>query len=400
VTEEVLVPKDWSARVQQRGGKLYVEFKENGRWVQRVTPCKVGEEKAAESIARKIERELKEREAFADETGIVTVRSFGEKWLERRKRLPSWQDDESHLKHHIYPRFGGSLLVEVKPKMVRKMMDELELAGLAPRTRRNIYSTGRSLFRAAQFEELIVASPFILSREDMPKPRDVDPRWRKTAIFLPTEVEQLISDASVPQDRRVIYALLFLGCARFGEMAALRWRHIEARVPLACLEISASYNVRSKKEKGVKAGPGREVPVHPTLAKVLAAWKLTGWKEMFGQDPKPDDLIAPSRKGKNRSVNHGLKKFHEDLERLELRVRRQHDSRRTFATLAENACRDREAVKWIVHGRAGDVLSQYTDAEWDRLCAAVLSVKIELREGRVLALGPTPNLLQSPASVS
>jgi hypothetical protein len=89
-----------------------------------VTPWKVGEEESATAAAKQIEREMKERDRFADETGFVTVRSFGETWIKRRKRLPSWQDDASHLKQHIYPRFGSRLLVEIKPKMLRQMMEE------------------------------------------------------------------------------------------------------------------------------------------------------------------------------------------------------------------------------------------------------------------------------------
>jgi hypothetical protein len=43
-------------------------------------------------------------------------------------------------------------------------------------------------------------------------------------------------------------------------------------------------------EKSVKIGKQREVPVHPTLAKLLVTWKLTGWREMMGRAPKPDDI--------------------------------------------------------------------------------------------------------------
>jgi integrase len=118
------------------------------------------------------------------------------------------------------------------------------------------------------------------------------------------------------------------------EASALRWRHYDAEMkPLGRLSIAKSYNTKLKAEKEVKTKVPRDVPVHSALAALLAEWKLSGWQAMFGRTPGPDDLIIPSRLGKNRSANHMLKKFHQDLERLGIRARRQHDLRRTFISL-------------------------------------------------------------------
>ena len=54
--------------------------------------------------------------------------------------------------------------------------------------------------------------------------------------------------------------------------------------------------------------------MHPTLAKVLAPWKLAGWERMLGRAPGLDDLLTPSRVGRNRTTNHMLHKFYEDLD--------------------------------------------------------------------------------------
>ena len=37
------------------------------------------------------------------------------------------------------------------------------------------------------------------------------------------------------------------------------------------------------------------MPVHPTLAKILAAWKLSHWERVYGRAPGADDLIVPAR---------------------------------------------------------------------------------------------------------
>jgi hypothetical protein len=64
---------------------------------------------------------------------------------------------------------------------------------------------------------------------------------------------------------------------------------------------SDQTTTRLKREKDVKTKVPRAVPVHPALAKLLADWRQWGWKKMVGVDhePRPDDLIVPSRRGNN-----------------------------------------------------------------------------------------------------
>jgi hypothetical protein len=44
---------------------------------------------------------------------------------------------------------------------------------------------------------------------ELPPKEDKDPLWRAGAVFTQAEVEQLIGDERVPEDRRVPYAVLF-----------------------------------------------------------------------------------------------------------------------------------------------------------------------------------------------
>lgn len=81
---------------------------------------------------------------------------------------------------------------------------------------------------------------------------------------------------------------------RTGEAAALRWRHYSPEVrPLGKLLVARSYNTKRNREKNTKTEAVKHVPVHPTLAAMLAEWKLGGWPAMYGRAPGPDDLIVP-----------------------------------------------------------------------------------------------------------
>ena len=75
--------------------------------------------------------------------------------------------------------------------------------------------------------------------------------------------------------------------------------------------------------------------VHPTLARVLTEWKQAGSERTYGREPTPDDLIVPRRNFTIRTSQETPKQRHADLELLKLRVRRGHDLRRAFITLAQ-----------------------------------------------------------------
>ena len=182
---------------------------------------------------------------------------------------------------------------------------------------------------------VVVATPCALKRHDLAKKIDKDPTIRARATFAREELEALISDDRSPEERRMLYAMMGIGGMRFGEAVARRWRDYEPKLKhLGKMLIASSFDVKTHKEKSVKTQAPREMPVHPTLAKMLAAWKLGGYERYMGSAPQPDDLIVPSGTGKFRNVNRGLHNLHYDLERLGQRRRRQHDLRRTFITLA------------------------------------------------------------------
>lgn len=185
-----------------------------------------------------------------------------------------------------------------------------------------------------------------------------------------------------------MYAVLGLTGMRWGEAAALRWRDYEPELePLGRLHVARSYSTRRKSVGTTKTRGARFVPVHPVLAGILAAWKLA-------HPAEPGDLVVPSRgderhRAGERSVSHGRKRLHEDLDRLALRHRRPHDFRRTFVTMARAGGAQADHVSWIVHGPSGSVLDAYTSTPWVALCEAMLCVKVrEPGPAEIVALEP------------
>ena len=106
----------------------------------------------------------------------------------------------------------------------------------------------------------------------------------------------------------------------------------------------------------------------------------------MGRAPEAADLIVPSRTGRCRSANHMLKKFHQDLERIGLRKRRQHDLRRTFISLCRADGGRGDILRFITHGpNKGDVFDSYTTLPWEALCTEVAKLRINLSGSDVVA---------------
>jgi integrase len=354
-----------------------------------------GAHKDAEAMLAKIEAGVAAKKRAAG-GGVLTLATYADQWGKARSQrgIASAPIEQSRIAHHILPKIGAVCLgpmplVELRPHHLRDWLHEMRKGKLAPRTVRHVYATLKQMLSEAVADELIPSNPCAVKRSDLPKKTDKDPAWRPSAIFTRGEVERIISDERIPEDRRTVYALLFFAGLRFGEGAALRWRHYDPTLdPLGRLQVAQSYSTRAKKEKSVKTERPREVPVHPVLAAVLAEWRLAGWARLMGRKPEPDDLIIPSRKGVHRRGNQGLFRFHQDLERLDkMRSRRLHDLRRTLISLAIADGARRDILRWVTHGPGSEVIDMYTTLPWSALCEAVACLKVQRLTGaQVIAL--------------
>jgi integrase len=362
--------------------KIWVRYKnEAGKWTDGPTPYRAGEEaKARRFLERLSGRVAATIEATATATasppptGALTVERYAKLWIDGRRSLglATLRDDEVRLHKHVCPRIGYLRLDEVRPRHVRGLVKELRAAGkLAPRTIYHVFFTVSQMFKCAVADELIEVSPCVLVKGDLPKKTDKDPSWRATAIYTRQEVEQLISDHRIPEDRRILYALKALAGVRHGEAAELTWDRYETCEPLGRISLERT-----------KTKVPRQVPVHPTLARMLDDWRRVGWERVYGRSPASDDLITPSRNMTPKDHHEAPKQLHADLALLQLRTRRGHDLRRTFITLAQVDGARRDLLETITHGPRGDIVSLYTTFPWPALCDEVKKLRIDLRDAR------------------
>ena len=282
-----------------RGKRLWVRVRdENGKWVSKKTPFMVGQEKEAAQYRKGMQRKVadKKTKLASGKPVTDTVEKFAKVWLEERRKADlDFKNDESRLRIHVLPVLGKMALADVRPRHIADLVKGWRFeTKLAQRTVYNIYSVVSALFRDAAIAGEIDSSPCILTDDQLGPLEDADPEWRDGAVFTRDEAETLISDERIPFDRRMVYAFGLLAGMRPGEVSATRWSAYDPSwEPLGKLTVGKAYNSRKNAIKGTKTKAVRKVPVHPTLAAMLAEWKLHGWEAMMGRKPTPEDLILP-----------------------------------------------------------------------------------------------------------
>jgi integrase len=235
-----------------------------------------------------------------------------------------------------------------------------------------------------------------------------------------------MSDSRIPFDRRAFYAAAFFSASRSGELSALRVRDYDRSVqPLARLTVGESYSVHLRKTKPTKTGVTRLVPVHPALKRVLDDWLGRGFKEAFGREPHPDDLMFPARALSRHGFDYATalaaepalsraelarrlgvsrpavtqamrrisrrppdvtkafrtpqgnyKMLQNDLQRLGLRRRRLHDTKRTAVSLlTEDGVRD-PILTYIAWGPRNNVRDLYITLPWEVFCREMLKLNL------------------------
>lgn len=397
--------------IYARGQRLYMRILDaSGKWVNKPTPYAVDQVDKARRFVQATLRGTQQLrdDAVAGRSKDATFAVYAQQWLKERiaRGLPSAMDDRSRISHAV-KHIGHLQMDEVRPRHLRDMVRALKaLTGddkLAPRTIRHVFMTTHNIFENARVDELIESNPAIVKTGELPRKIDADPEWRGRATFATAEVEQLISDAVIPAERRVMYALKAITGERHGEVAALCWRHLDyTHEPLAKIHIVQSHNSRLNIIKSTKSEETREVPMHPTLAKILAAWKKDHWPRIYGRKPTPDDFVVPTRTFKCVSVKDANEAFKRDLRALGLRVdagklrdRGGHDLRSWYETRLIEDGADSLLVRRTTHARPKDVSGGYERFSWKTICREVAKLKVRVLGGKVLPL--VPESLQAEA---
>jgi len=361
----------------------------DGDGVEQRASSKTQNEADAQAIADELEKEARSR---GRRVGVTVQQFYDKTWepLRRQMRPHSWMTDASTMANHFLPDFGARALVELASEKgevelldwvmrLRACRSTRDGTPLASRTIRNVATAVRVFFADALERKLIRSNPAAGWKvgKHIPKIEDKQAGWRRRAGFSLENVVRLTNDPRIPEDRRVLYALRFLGGPRPGEAANARWRDLDRTTrPLWRLTLSTAWNSQSRSEKTTKTGAEINIPVHPVLQELLERWEATGWEEFIGRKPKADDLILPRQDGHQRSVWTTNERFQADLTLLGIPAQRQYETRSTFRNLAMRAGASEFHLNLITHPKPKQASDFYTrlDMQWEEMCKAVQAI--------------------------
>ena len=362
-----------------------------------------GEEKRQSSettdkaLARALLDEIERQEREKAKPGPrLTVRKFyDDTWVGlRRVRKPfAWKGDTYKMALHFLPKFGrmslsdlgndqGELLLLDWLTELRAHLSKRDGTPLAPRTVRNVASIVRVFFADAferRAETKMTRNPSSCWDADrhFPAIEDKEHGWRMHAGFTLEQVVVLTTDERIPEDRRALYSLRFLGGPRPGEAANARWRDLDrSKKPLWRLTLEQSFNSPMRQEKSTKTLATLTFPIHPVVRKLLLAWEAEGWEKFMGRPPTPADFLFPREDGKQRLVSGTYKQFLVDLAAVGLPPQRQYESRSTFRNLAMSAGATEFHLNLITHPKPKKASDFYTrlEMQWPKMCEAVLAI--------------------------
>ena len=323
----------------------------------------------------------------------LTVAEFVAQWQKTReqKKKRTAHDSGARLRHHVLSELGDELLVvDVSLEDVEAVLATLEAKAEAGTLSRN---TVHNVW--TDFVKLLDDAAHLLARRGI--------GWQSPAKLIPPDdrpmrvlnpgapysrdtAESLLSEGTVPEWRRVLWALFLYTGARHDEVAALRWGDRDEGAPLLPrVTISKQVGGRPLKEDRRGVGKFRTVPEHPELSRILAAWRRT-WAEYYGRSPTAEDLIVPRPTDVRVPLakRSTLKQLRRDLESIGGRVGKVHELRATFLTLCcEDSPQLEHVIKQITHSRKGDTADvHYIASRWRAKCEAIS--RFDLRPGRGL----------------
>ncbi|NKK29196.1 tyrosine-type recombinase/integrase [Rhizobium leguminosarum] len=277
--------------------------------------------KDADEFASKADVEVREGVHVADRD-TVTVKKAGELWIATGEgedlERSTINQRKRHLKFHIEPFIGGTLLSKVD---ARAFQDTLRAEGRSPAMVKKALGSLGSIFADSIERKLAVRNPVRdMRRSRKGKERRAEQRQKGKLTVgedIPSrdEVKALVGALS-GRWRPLLLTAIFAGL-RSSELRGLRWQDIE----LDRREVRVQQRADEFGEIGrPKSHAGeRTIPIPPIVVNALREWKLAYSRPIVGRDEdgepvredvKQHHLIFANGAGKVEShaniINRGL----------------------------------------------------------------------------------------------
>lgn len=363
------------ARKTKRGPVFWISFMFRGR---QVFERSGRDKRAAEQLFRQRKREIAEGR-YQDgktATGGTLVRTYAQRWLDGRQVRDNSLRNERWGMRYILDSIGDLRMDDLSPATIDNLVKDVKRLDLAPRSKRSILRTARTMLNAAVRSEVLAADPWNIPSKVLPKAKSLSPR----GAYSEGAVRKLCTTPGYPKGAMAAWLAFYTG-ARTGEIAGWRIEDWDiSRGPLTSLLITRQYDGQPTKTDEVLT-----VPVHPQLEPVLAWWIREQLPELLGRPAVPTDPLIPNRSGGHiRSQSSFYNIFARQCDRARVDMRTVHATRNTFCTQLRKCGARGEIVDILTHSTKGrKAVDGYVDWQWPTICSelALLSYEHDARHG-------------------
>jgi integrase len=253
------------------------------------------------------------------------------------------------LTQHILPALGPRPVAEIRLGDVRRLVDRLGAAGLAPSTVTGIIGIFSGLLRFGVKGGHIERNPVRdLDRDDRPGTKRLsEPRY-----LSPEEIGQLLGHLSATF-RPVVFVCVF-AALRISEALGLRWRDIDMEA--GTLTVSGQLGREGQRVPVKTAASAATVELLPVLARELREHR-TRLASRGADRVSPNALVFTTSRGKPQSRRNAFRALHKAGEAAGLNGDGRepvglHDLRHSFAAAALERLSLPEASYLLRHANA------------------------------------------------
>lgn len=347
-------------------------------------------------LTRKEEAE-KKRLAAIEAAKLKTVRQYADGVFMPSKEATFSENARScyrmFLDRHILPVLGDTLLTDVTPAMISKMLLDFQKKGYAHATAVKFYNILNGIFDMAFLDGSIPVSPMLRVKRPAPR-RDEQAQTQGEKAYTGEQVKYIkaCADAELEKAREKSQdsaeyrsalkwrAYIYLLCdsgMRKGEACGLQWSDFDFKSNTVTIQRSLQYTPA----KGVytdlpKNGKSRTIDVDPEVLRMLRELRdvqamscISQW--VFTQDKKADPIHpqSPTRYFKKFGNKYGIEDCHA------------HKFRHTWASLAEKNGADIASIALrLGHSDSSVTMRMYVHSDIDSMRRAGDVVRESLKE--------------------
>jgi integrase len=319
----------------------------------------------------------------------MTVGQYLERWVDHMRPLVSPKTHERYAqmaRANLVPAIGTTLIAKVTPMQISGAYATMISGGLAPCTVTHVHRLLSQAFKHAVRWRILPANPC----DDVSPPR-VE---RREMRVWNTQTMAAALDAAPGWRCHVPILLASLCGLRLGEIAALRWCHVDLDRALIAVVEAAEQTRAGVRIKPPKSGKGRSVTLPMLAVTELRAWRARQAEEFLrlGIRPNEDTRVVTREDGgamQPNSIYHSWVRFLADTRLPRIRF---HDLRHSHATaLLSAGVHPKVASERLGHARVGitlDVYSHVIGNMQDEAAAAIDAAFAEANGSKAVAVVP------------